>query len=67
MSKDPYTLERALQIIDSLNLNVLSPQAAITEAKKRANAALTKYNQPVPKIKSQLLEDIQSCNTRTES
>lgn len=57
--KDAYPLERALQIIDSLNLNVLSPEEAIGVAKKLAAKALARYNQPVPKIKSQLLEDIQ--------
>lgn len=58
---DHYPLQRALEIIDSINLNAMSTGEAIYYAKKVAKKGLARFNPPpvqVPKVKSQLLEDI---------
>lgn len=57
---NPYPLERALEVIKSINLNAMTTGEAIYYAKKTADKGLKQYREQItlPTMKSQLLEDI---------
>lgn len=58
---DNYPLVRALEIIGSINLNAMSAGEAFYYAQKTAKKGLAQYNSPPlpqPKVKLQLLEDM---------